>query len=278
MSRATRFAQSSLEEVRRALARHVDLREGGLVEDGDCLAACQVLHADRGRPELPSPAARTKRLVAALRVRLEPVRALPAGLLPEHGTELLQARIRGREPQRPPRAPLVARELDVVVRLVDLPRPGERVLAAPVRGAEPPRVHVPDVERGRTLDDPLGHELSHPACARQPVRAEAGRDPEPAHVRRPEDELAVRREGLRAVDEPDHLHLGKRGHADDGVLEELLEARPVLVEQARVEVGRDPFETPRRAVALVAAHDEPARLRTEVDEQRRVAHRRHVGR
>ena len=41
---------------------------------------------------------------------------------------------------------------------------------------------------------------------------------------------------------------------------------------------RDAVERPRRGIALVAAHDEPARLRPEVDEERRVAHRRHVER
>ena len=59
---------------------------------------------------------------------------------------------------------------------------------------------------------------------------------------------------------------------------QLLEARPVLLEQLAVEVRGDAVERPRRAVALVAAHDQPARLRAEVDEQRRVAHRRHVER
>ena len=68
------------------------------------------------------------------------------------------------------------------------------------------------------------------------------------------------------------------GNADDRVLHQLLEARPVLLEQLPVEVRRDPVERPRRAVPLVAAHDQAARLRPEVHEERRVAHGRHVER
>ena len=137
---------------------------------------------------------------------------------------------------------------------------------------------MPDVERRRALDDPLGDELAHPAGPGEPVRAEAGSDPEAAHVGRPEDELAVRREGLRPVDELHDLHLAERRHAGDRVLHELLEPRPVLFEKPRVEVGRNTVEPPRLAVTLVAAHDQPARLGPEVDEQRRVSHRRHLER
>ena len=53
----------------------------------------------------------------------------------------------------------------------------------------------------------------------------------------------------------------ERRHADDRVLHQLLEPRPVLGEQLAVEVRRDPVERPRRRVALVAAHDQAARLR-----------------
>ena len=45
-----------------------------------------------------------------------------------------------------------------------------------------------------------------------------------------------------------------------------------------VEVRRDPVQAPRRRVALVTAHDEPARLAAEVHEERWVAHCRHVQR
>ena len=73
------------------------------------------------------------------------------------------------------------------------------------------------------------------------------------------------------------VHPLEVGDAADRVLEQRLEPLPVLGEELPVEVRRDPVERPRRRVALVAAHDQPARLRPEVDEQRGIAHRRHVG-
>ena len=86
------------------------------------------------------------------------------------------------------------------------------------------------------------------------------------------------RERLGPVDQADGLHVLERRHAPDRVLEQRLEARPVLLEQLAVEVGGNAVERPRRRIALVAAHDQAARLGPEVDEERRVAHGRHVGR
>ena len=59
-------------------------------------------------------------------------------------------------------------------------------------------------------------------------------------------------------------------------LEKRGEAVPVRREELVVEVGRDAVESPRRRVALVAARHEPSALAPEVDEQGRVAQRRHV--
>ena len=268
----------ALEERCRALAGDVELREGRLVEQRGPLAACDVLGADGRRPELPGPPARAERLVACRRIRLEPVGALPPRLLPEDGTELGEPRIGGGDPQGPPGAPLVPRVLHVVVGLVDLLRACERVRLRAVGRAETARVHVPHVERRGALDDPLGDELPHAARPGEPVGAEARRDPEPAHVGWAEDELTIRRERLGAVHETHDLHLLERRHADDRVLHQLLEARPVLLEELAVEVRGDAVQRPRRTVPLVPAHDQPAGLRPEVDEERRVTHRRHVER
>ena len=172
----------------------------------------------------------------------------------------------------------MTRVLHVVVGRVDLDRARERVVEVRVLGAEAARVHLPHVERGDALHEPLRDELAHAAGAGEAVRAEAGGHPEPAHGCRPEDELAVGGERLRAVDEPNHLRVGELRNAHDGVLHQLLEARPVLVEQPAVEVGRNAVEPPGRRMALVAAHDEAAGLASEVDEQRGIAHRRDVER
>src|SRR3954452_14777488 len=72
-----------LEERGRALAADVDLRERRFVEDRDRLTTRAVLGTYGRRPVLTRPASRPQRLVATRRVRLEPVGALPARLLPE---------------------------------------------------------------------------------------------------------------------------------------------------------------------------------------------------
>jgi hypothetical protein len=71
------------------------------------------------------------------------------------------------------------------------------------------------------------------------------------------------------------------GHADLRGVRDLLEARPVLLEQAPVEVRRDAVDQvlvqrPRRRLALVAAHHEPLALLAVVDEVVGVAQRRQV--
>src|SRR4029078_11323032 len=131
----------------------------------------------------------------------------PARLLPEGCAELAEPAVGRRDPQRATGLAFVAGILVVVVRPVDLLRPGERVLARAVRGPEAARVHVPHVERRRALDDPLGDEPARAARAGEPVRTDPRGDPEAADVARAEDELAVRRERLGPVDEPHDAHL-----------------------------------------------------------------------
>ena len=94
-----------------------------------------------------------------------------------------------------------------------------------------------------------------------------------------EAELVVRREGFRPVDQTRDLRVLHRGHALDGVFDDLFEARPVLGEQGAVEVVRDPVDQivvqrPRSTIALVPAHDQALAFLAEVDEVVRVAHRR----
>ena len=147
-------------------------------------------------------------------------------------------------------------------------------------GAEAADVHLPQVEAGLALDDPLGHGLPDAPRAGQAMGAEPRRDEQPAHLGLAEAELAVGRERLRAVDQTRDLHVRHRRNPALRVGDDLREAVPVLLEQATVEVGRDrvepapPSQRPGRAVALVATHDQAAALLAEVDQQVRVAQRR----
>ncbi len=268
----------TVEERDRAGAVHVDLGEGRLVEEGGGIARRTALDLDRRRPVASRPAARSQRLVAGSGVRLEPVGALPARLLPEGGTELEQARVGRRDAQRTPRLALLPGVVDVVVLRVHLGRPREGVALRAVVPAEAADVHVPEVVLRLAVDDPLGHDLADAAGAGEPVRAEAGRHPEAGHLALAEDELAVGRERLGAVEEALDLGLLDRGHAEDGALHQLLEAVPVLGQELRLEALRDAVEPERRRVALVAAHHEPADLGAEVDEVVGIAQRRQAAR
>src|SRR5438445_9965910 len=129
-----------------------------------------MLGLARRRPEPACPAAWPQRRAAARRVRLEPVGPLPTGLLTERGAELLEAHIRRRQSKRPASAPLMAGVLDVVIGRVDLAGPGQRVLAADVVASEPPRVHLPSIEMGTTVDEPFCDAPPHTAGAGESVR------------------------------------------------------------------------------------------------------------
>src|SRR5205085_10058573 len=121
-----------LEERERTRPERLALRERRLVEQRDPLARRPGLDLDRGRPVLPGPAARPQRLVAARRIRLVPVDALPAALLPEGRVQRDMSLIYRRYTEWPPGLPLLARVLDVVVLRQGLVRARERVLAAAV--------------------------------------------------------------------------------------------------------------------------------------------------
>jgi hypothetical protein len=179
-----------------------------------------------------------------------------------------------RDPQRPPRLALVVGVADVVVGLVGLPDPRVGVGRGAVLGAEAADVHVPEVQARLAAGDPLGHHPADPAGAGEAVGAEAGADEEAADLRFAEAELVVGGEGLGAVDQlgdGDPLH---RRQPPLRVLDDLLEAVPVLFQQAAVEVGRDPLQPAgslrqegRLAAALVAAHHQAVAVLAVVDEE-----------
>src|SRR5262249_3903688 len=142
----------ALEQLERSRPEHLELGEARLVEERGRLTDRPRLHLDRRRPVFPGPPARPERLVAAGRVRLVPVDALPAALLAERGAALRVPNVRGRDAERPPRAPLLARVLDVVVLRERLVGAGERVRPIPVVAAEPTQVERPHIPLRVTVD------------------------------------------------------------------------------------------------------------------------------
>ncbi len=268
-----------LEEAGRVRAGDLDLREARLVEQRRAFAGGEVLGHDRRRPVFSRPSERPPVLVVGVLVRREPVRALPARLLAEHGAERPQARVRRRHLQGPAGRALLARIVDVVVRRVDLVGACGRVPARPVLRAEPADVHLPEVPGRLAVHDPVGQHHADAAGAGDPVRAEPRRHEEAVHLGRPQEELAVGRERLGPVDHPGDAGVAERRHQGLRVLGDRREPVPVFGQEAVVEVGGGAvLHHPRGGVAFVAAHDEPAaRLRSEVDEAVGIAHRRHIG-
>ena len=263
-----------------ARAGDLQLGEGALVEQGGALAARGVLGLDRGRPVPAGPASRAQLLVARGGVRLVPVHPLPARLLAEHGPVLGVPAVRGGQPQGAAGGSLVVGIADVVVGLVGLRHAGKRVAGRAVLRAEAPDVHVPQVERGLALGDPLGHHLPDPTGSGQAVGAEPGGHVEPADLGLAEAELVVGGEGLGAVDHARDLHVLHLGNAAARVDHDLLEAVPVVLQKAAVEVRRDPVESGavavqegRRGLPLVASHHQAAGVLAEVDQQVRVSQR-----
>ena len=162
--------------------------------------------------------------------------------------------------------------MDVVVRRVHLDRSGARVRLTAILTAEPPQVHLPQVEARLAIDDPFGHRCAHPSGAGDAVGAESRRDVETANRGLAQQEFIVRRERFRSIDQLDDITLFQRRDPRDGVLRERHEARPVLWQESVVEVGCDAGKTPRRRIALIATHHQAAGIAAEIDEQVGVAH------
>src|SRR4029079_19213276 len=81
---------------------------------------------------------------------------LPPRLLPEHGAMRGVPGVGGRDPQWAARGALAARRPDVVVALVVLDHPPERVAGRAVLRTEPPDVHVPQGRPRIDGEDPRG--------------------------------------------------------------------------------------------------------------------------
>ena len=173
-----------LQRVQRARAREVEDRERGEVEDPRAVSHGEVLGVDDRRPpaRVPlglAPADAVAVLLEQRRVRLVPLRALPAGRLEEDGAEFLLARVVWREPNVAVRGPLLE-WMDDAVGLVEAlvgarlhVRRGLLVLpeACCVRGVE--------VDVRLAVHHPLGERL---ADARPLLDPDRGRRPETLHL------------------------------------------------------------------------------------------------
>src|SRR6476661_7013857 len=153
----------------------------------------------------------------------------------------------------------------------DLDGTVDDVAARSVRGTEPPDVHGREIEFGFSLSDPAGYLLSDRRCEGDAMRTEPSGHPETGHVGLPEDELAVWRERVGAVDHRGDPRVRDDRQPTDRPRHDLLEARPVRREQPRVEVIGDAAEPPRDGVSLESSDHEAVRFRSEVAQVVRVS-------
>ena len=118
----------ALERLQRARPRHLELGEGGQIEEGHPFPSRCMLGGHGRRPlhRLPprAPVTRDRKGIEQALVRFVPLGALPARVLEEHGAQLLLAGVEGRHPQVAGAGDLLARVDDVVDLAVLLRGPG----------------------------------------------------------------------------------------------------------------------------------------------------------
>ena len=255
-----------------------ELGEGRLVDHGDGLADRPVLAPDGGEPVLAAVGVHVVWRLACRR-RGEPVRSFPSELLAEARAGVTQARIQRREAGRAPALVLFVRPRHRVVLGVSLHRAGAHPVGLLMRAAEAAEIDGPQVVRRPTGVHPLGQRHAGAASGGDAEGVEPGTDEELRQLGRlAEDEVAVGREALGAIDQLVDTGGGKGRHAADRQFHRWGEVVEVGVKELEVEVGRDAAVGPRQRVRLVAAHHQPADLLLVVRETVGIAQRRQVAR
>ena len=211
--------------------------------------------------------------------RSEVVGAFPAVLDAEDRAELLQAPVERAHPLRP--APLVdiERVAEAVVVLVDLAGCLGRIGGVPVHAAEAPGAIPAHVELGIAGGHPLGDRLADPTGAAEAVQGETGGHPEARHAgHRAEQRIPIRRHRIRVADERDHAGAVEEREAPYGAVHELGEALLIRRDRSGGVIPRNAVGPTGRRIGLVAAKEDPARLRLSVDEVVRVPEAGHLAR
>ena len=139
----------------------VEDREGAQVDHAGPVAHRQVLGVRDRRPPARVPLGLAPRhpvgvLLEERRVRLVPLRPLPAGRLEEHGAELALARVERRQANVAVRPPLLARVDDAVGLVEPLGRARPDVGAGLLVIPEPRDVGRVQVDLGLAVGHPLG--------------------------------------------------------------------------------------------------------------------------
>ena len=123
----------------------------------------------------------------------------------------------------------VGRVMLVVVIVVHLARLLGDEAGVTVIRAEAANVHLVQVERRLAVDDPLGHHLADTARSGDAVERHAGRNKKTGNARHgAKAVLAVRRDGVRAVDELDDFGAFDQRDAPERPLHHRLKQFPIF--------------------------------------------------
>ena len=214
-----------LEHADRVAPSEEELREAGLVEDRHLLARGPMFGGVKVEPVLPAEGVRRHRLGP---VAGEPVGPLPAALAAEAGAPCRQPVVQRALAQAAAGGELAVGPGHLVVQAEDLG--GALAQEGAVVGVrpEPADIHGPQVHRRLALGHPLGQVLARAAGAGDAEGVEPGRHEQAAQLRRlAQEEVVVRGEALRAVDELGELGLLQRGNAPAAGPQRLGEPFPV---------------------------------------------------
>ena len=266
-----------LQKSRCPRTSNLDLAKRSLIKQPGALSGPEMLYADRRRPVMTLPSGRLVAVFRLLLIRDVPIRPLPTHLLTKGCPQLAQTVVRRGEPQVAGRLALFARVVDVVVFGISLDRPDDAVGPAGVVRPEAAHIQTPDVPLRDSVDNPLGHDLTDSSGSGQAVGAEGGCHPEAFDLGRAEEELAVRREGLRSVVQLADFSRLDRRYALNGAFHQRSEAVPIERQEMVHEILGNPVQGPGCRIALVAADDKSPGLLPEVHQQIRIAQRRQLG-
>jgi hypothetical protein len=154
---------------------------------------------------------------------------------------------------------------------------GQR-LAVAGEGAKAADVHLPHIGAGLAAHNPFGHQAARAPAVGNARRVEACTHKIVAQLGRfAQDEVAIGREALGAVEQHLDLCRFQAGRAVHGVRHEDFELVPVFVQQLKLEGGGNRVHLPGFGLGFKATHHQSTHFFLVVDEAVGVAHHRQHG-
>ena len=184
---------------------------------------------------------------------------------PNTAPRILQATVKRAQAQAARRARLLARPVDLVVGAIGFDRPGLEVAALGVQRAEAAGVERPQVHAGIAVQDPVGHGFAGAAGSGDAGGEAAGEEQVVELRRRPEDRLAVGRDGDRSVDHRLDADVVEHRQPQCGGDREQLEALEIGGEQLAAEFERRQAAPAALGALLPAADGEGAGVGLEIE-------------